>query len=94
MGEDRGRGHRPDALGADEDDPSVGETTGDDTPATSEGIDLSAGDDADAVTDGGPKPPGTSRTSARAQCTSDGTRRSPASSKTHQSSPITGTDTL
>ena len=43
----------PDALGADEDDPSVGETTGDDTPATSDGIDLEAGDDADAVTDGG-----------------------------------------
>jgi len=46
----------PDALGADEDHPSVGETTGDDEPATSEGIDLAAGDEADAVTDGGPKP--------------------------------------
>jgi hypothetical protein len=46
----------PDALGGDEDDPSVGETTGDDTPATSEGVDLTAGDKADAVTDGGPKP--------------------------------------
>ena len=39
------------------DDPSVGSTTGDDRPATAEGIDLSAGDAADAVTDGGPKPP-------------------------------------
>ena len=36
----------------------TGETTGDDTPATCEGIDLSAGDDADATTDGGPKPTG------------------------------------
>ena len=35
----------------------TGETTGDDSPATSEGIDLTAGDDADAITDGGPKPP-------------------------------------
>ena len=33
----------PDALGGDEDDPSVGETTGDDTPATSEGVDLHRG---------------------------------------------------
>ena len=31
----------------------TGEVTGDDTPATSEGIDLSAGDNADATTDGG-----------------------------------------
>ena len=31
----------------------TGETTGDDTPATSEGIDLHAGDNADATTDGG-----------------------------------------
>ena len=31
----------------------TGETTGDDTPATSEGIDLNAGDSADATTDGG-----------------------------------------
>jgi hypothetical protein len=35
----------------------LGETTGSDEPATSEGIDLSAGDSADATTDGGPKPP-------------------------------------
>jgi hypothetical protein len=37
----------------DEDAAYVGEETGDDTPATSEGIDLSAGDNADATTDGG-----------------------------------------
>lgn len=48
----------PPDLSGDEDDPSVGRTTGDDTPATSEGIDRAAGDAADAVTDGGPKPPG------------------------------------
>jgi hypothetical protein len=55
----------PDALGEDRLDDKepplgsavTGETTGDDTPATSSGIDLSAGDDADATTDGGPKPP-------------------------------------
>ena len=55
----------PDALGADQVDDQepqlgsavTGETTGDDTPATSEGIDLDAGDNADAVTDGGPKAP-------------------------------------
>ena len=47
----------PPELGADSDDPSVGRTTGDDTPTTREGIDRSAGDTADAVTDGGPKPP-------------------------------------
>ena len=55
----------PDALGEDrlaDEEPELtsavtGETTGDDTPATQEGIDLSAGDNADAVTDGGPKPP-------------------------------------
>jgi hypothetical protein len=31
----------------------LGQTTGSDEPATGEGIDLSAGDNADAVTDGG-----------------------------------------
>ena len=54
----------PDALGEDRLDDKepqlasavTGETTGDDTPATSDGIDLSAGDAADATTDGGPKP--------------------------------------
>ena len=55
----------PDTLGEDrldDQEPELGsavtgETTGDDSPATAEGIDLSAGDNADAVTDGGPKPP-------------------------------------
>jgi hypothetical protein len=46
----------PDELSGDA--PAAGETTGDDTPATSEGIDLTAGDHADATTDGGPKPTG------------------------------------
>ena len=45
-----------------EDDPelksaALGRTTGDDTPATEEGIDPTAGDEADAVTDGGAKAP-------------------------------------
>jgi hypothetical protein len=31
----------------------TGETTGDDSPATKDGIDLEAGDNADATTDGG-----------------------------------------
>ncbi len=52
----------PDALGEDrldDQEPQLGsavtgETTGDDTPATSAGPDLSAGDDADATRDGGP----------------------------------------
>ena len=35
----------------------LGRTTGSDEPATDEGIDLSAGDNADAATDGGPEPP-------------------------------------
>ena len=35
----------------------LGETTGSDEPATEGGIDLSAGDSADAVTDGGADPP-------------------------------------
>ena len=43
----------------DDDAAVTGETTGDDTPATSEGIDLEAGDSADATADGGPpEPPG------------------------------------
>jgi hypothetical protein len=46
----------------------LGRTTGSDEPATDGGIDLSAGDNADAVTDGGPEvrpaPSPTSRTSA------------------------------
>ena len=36
---------------------SSGETTGSDEPATEEGIDRGAGDDADATTDGGAEPP-------------------------------------
>jgi len=35
----------------------LGKTTGSDEPATEGGIDLSAGDHADAVTDGGAEPP-------------------------------------
>ena len=35
----------------------LGRTTGSDEPATDSGIDLSAGDNADAVTDGGPDVP-------------------------------------
>ena len=35
----------------------LGRTTGSDEPATEDGIDSTAGDDADAVTDGGPEPP-------------------------------------
>src|SRR6476646_4296283 len=35
----------------------LGETTGSDAPATASGIDLSAGDDADATSDAGPTPP-------------------------------------
>src|SRR4051794_13506771 len=38
-------------------DAALGETTGSDEPATSSGIDLTAGDRADAVTDGGAKRP-------------------------------------
>ena len=34
----------------------MGETTGDDAPATDEGIDREAGDKADATTDGGNEP--------------------------------------
>jgi len=65
MDEDKGtwaetaeEGIVPDELSGDEDAPEVGRTTGDDTPATKEGIDLEAGDQADAVTDGGPKDSG------------------------------------
>ena len=61
MDEDKGtwaetaeEGIVPDKLSGDDDAPEVGRTTGDDTPATDEGIDLEAGDQADAVTDGGP----------------------------------------
>jgi hypothetical protein len=37
--------------------PVLGETTGSDEPATERGIDPSAGDEADATSDGGPEPP-------------------------------------
>jgi hypothetical protein len=43
----------PTGADPDYDDGALGRTTGDDTPATAEGIDLSAGDNADATTDGG-----------------------------------------
>jgi len=36
---------------------ALGRTTGSDEPATEEGVDLSAGDNADAVSDGGPDLP-------------------------------------
>ena len=36
---------------------ALGRTTGSDEPATEEGVDLSAGDNADATTDGGPERP-------------------------------------
>src|SRR3954453_6511241 len=39
------------------DDAALGGTTGSDEPATEEGIDLSAGDNADATSDGGAKRP-------------------------------------
>ena len=65
MDEDKGtwadtaeEGIVPDRLSGDEDAPEVGRTTGADEPATSEGIDRSAGDRADAVRDGGPKDSG------------------------------------
>jgi hypothetical protein len=46
-----------------DDDPELdsevlGRTTGSDEPATEEGVDLDAGDNADAVSDGGPELPG------------------------------------
>ena len=47
----------PDELGGDEDSAVLGRTTGSTEPATEEGIDRSAGDDADATTDGGSEPP-------------------------------------
>jgi hypothetical protein len=45
-----------------DDDPQLGssvlgETTGSDEPATEQGVDLSGGEDADAVSDGGSDPP-------------------------------------
>ena len=43
----------PDELGADDDAAVLGRTTGSDEPATEEGVDLEAGDQADATADGG-----------------------------------------
>ena len=44
----------PDALGAEDEDGGVlGRTTGSDEPATEEGVDPGAGDQADATRDGG-----------------------------------------
>jgi hypothetical protein len=43
----------PDELGGDEDAAVLGRTTGSDEPATEEGVDLGAGDQADATSDGG-----------------------------------------
>ena len=47
----------PDELGGDEDSAVLGRTTGSSEPATEEGIDRSAGDAADATSDGGAEPP-------------------------------------
>jgi hypothetical protein len=64
MSEDKGQwaetadeGVVPDELGADEDAKYVGREAESDEPATEEGIDLSAGDNADATRDGGQNPP-------------------------------------
>jgi hypothetical protein len=44
----------PDALGSDtEDEGPLGRTTGSSEPATEEGVDRDAGDEADATSDGG-----------------------------------------
>jgi hypothetical protein len=43
----------------------LGETTGSDEPATEEGVDLSAGDNADATSDGGPDASGGAEPSLR-----------------------------
>ena len=42
----------PDELGGDEGGGPEGRVTGSDEPATEEGVDLSAGDEADATSDG------------------------------------------
>ena len=69
MGGHRGRRRRPADLGGSDapremlaDDRQLessvlGRTTGSDEPATESGVDLSAGDKADATTDGGPDVP-------------------------------------
>ena len=47
----------PDELGGDVDSRVTGRVTGSDKPATIEGVDRSAGDAADATSDGGSEPP-------------------------------------
>jgi hypothetical protein len=47
----------PNALGGSDDDAITGRTTGSEEPATEEGIDREAGDEADATTHGGPDVP-------------------------------------
>jgi hypothetical protein len=57
----------PDELGhtGNDADRVVGRTAQSDEPATEEGVDLSAGDNADAVRDGGPNPPETAEPDLR-----------------------------
>ncbi|HEY1356944.1 MAG TPA: hypothetical protein VGF21_01435 [Thermoleophilaceae bacterium] len=52
-----GEGVVPAEPGENDDSDVLGRTTGSDEPATEEGIDPSGGDEADAVSDGGPEPP-------------------------------------
>jgi len=47
----------PDELGGDDEGAVLGRTTGSKEPATDEGIDREAGDEADATTHGGPDVP-------------------------------------
>ena len=47
----------PDELSGDDESGPVGRRADSDEPATEEGLDPTAGDDADAVTDGGPEVP-------------------------------------
>ena len=47
----------PDELSGSDDDAVLGRTTGSDEPATEEGVDREAGDEADATRQGGPDVP-------------------------------------
>ena len=47
----------PDELGGSAESAVLGRTTGSDEPATEEGVDREAGEEADATTDGGPDVP-------------------------------------
>jgi hypothetical protein len=47
----------PDELSGDDESGPVGRRAASEEPATEEGVDLEAGDRADAVTEGGPEPP-------------------------------------